>query len=255
MEKYREKPFLEGFRHITWGKTKGFIVPLAIAALSILSCNILFELEFNRFNWPLSFLWFFVAQFSLLSLFYWIYKKTNRRSTFNIICFIIMCITMSFCLFDNETLGRVLRTPGMLAMGIFISQIPKVKIELDNEIKAEKITLLLNIVGFALSSIAFVYLAYLPNFAVWKLHVFICIVCPSLLYFATAIPLRSRFFNILGELSIFIYLAQCPILLHFYSGTRVATDYFGWLCFYAILLFTINKIVNKILNKRKLAHS
>ena len=252
MEKYKEKSFRDAFKHITWDKTKGFIVPLGIAALSVLCCNILFELEFNRFNWPLSFLWFFVAQFAYLSLIFVIFKHTKRRSTFNIICFIILCITMSFCIFGSETLGRVLRGPGMLAMGIFISQIPKVKFELENKVKAERLALILNIVGFVVSAATFIYLAYLPEYAIWKLHVFICLVCPAFLYFATSLPVKGKIFNLLGELSIFVYLAQCPILLHFYAGTRVSTDYFGWLCFYTVLLFTINRIVNKIISKRKL---
>ena len=88
MEKFREKSLLEGFKHITWGKTKGFIVPLGLAALSILSCNIIFELEFNKFNWPLSFLWFFVAQFTYLSLFYLLFKKI-KRNICNLISFIV----------------------------------------------------------------------------------------------------------------------------------------------------------------------
>jgi peptidoglycan/LPS O-acetylase OafA/YrhL len=63
MEKYKEKPFLEGIKHISFGKVKGCIWPLLIAALSVLRCNIIFERELNKFNWPLRFLWFFVAQF------------------------------------------------------------------------------------------------------------------------------------------------------------------------------------------------
>jgi hypothetical protein len=251
MDKFRDKPFLQGFKHITWGKIRGFIVPLSLAALSILCCNIIFELEFDKFNWPLSFLWFFVAQFTYLSLFYFIYKKTKRRSVFNIICLIIMCITMSFCILNNETLGRVVRGPGMIALGIFISQVPKVRIELNNKERANRITLALNAIGFVVSAAAFLYLAYLPEYAIWKLHIFICIVCPSLLYFATALPLNGKLFNLLGELSIFIYLAQCPILLHYYAGTRDTKDYFGWLCFYAIIFFVVNRIVNTIIKKRK----
>ena len=253
MERFREKPFIEGFRHITWGRVKGFIVPLGFAALSILSCNLIFELELDRFNWPLSFLWFFVAQFTYLTLFYLLFKKIKKRSTFNIICGIILCVTMSFCLLKNETAGRVIRGPGMIAMGIFISQIPKIRINLKNEVISNRASIALNVVGFIVSALAFFQFAYLPEFTIWKLHVFICIICPALLYFATAIPLGGKLFNVLGELSVFIYLAQCPILLHFYSGTRVTTDYFGWLCFYALAMFVVNRIVNAIIIKRRKA--
>ena len=36
IEKYIDKPFSEGIKYIFWGKTKSFIVPLIIAASSIL---------------------------------------------------------------------------------------------------------------------------------------------------------------------------------------------------------------------------
>ena len=251
MQRYKDKPFIEGFKYITWGKTKGFIVPLGLAALSILGCNIIFEWELNKFNWPLSFLWFFVAQFTYLSLFYLLFKKIKRKSIFYAVSLIILCITMSFCILNNETLGRVLRGSGMIALGMFISLIPKIKLKLNNEIRAERLSILLNVIGFIASAIAFVYLAYTPEYHIWKLHVFIGIVCPALLYFATAIPVKGKLFDLLGELSIFIYLAQCPILLHYHAGTRDTRDYFGWLCFYAVLLFVINRVVNMVIRKKK----
>ena len=251
IDKYKERPFIEGFKHITWGKVKGFIVPLIIAALSILCCNITFGLEFDRFNWPLSFLWFFVAQFVYLSIFYLIIKKTKKRSTLNVVCVAIMFFTMSFCIFGNETFGRVARGPGMIALGILISQIPKINIQLKNEAISQKLTWVLNAIGFAASALAFLQFAYSPGYSIMKLHIFICIICPAVLYFATALPVHGKFFTFLGECSIFIYLAQCPILLHFYSGTKVTTDYFGWLCFYAVLMFVINRIVNLIIKRKK----
>lgn len=251
IEKFREKPFLKSSVIMFWGRIKRFVVPLIIAALSILCCNIIFEFDFNHFNWPLSFLWFFAAQFVYLSIFYLIYKKTKRRLTFNLVCAAIMCFTMSFCVLDNETLGRVVRGPGMIALGIFLSQIPKIKIKSAEKITREKLTTLINAIGFAVAAAAFAYLAYLPEFKIWKLHIFICVVCTSLLYFATSLPVRSKFLDLLGELSTFIYLAQCPILLHYYAGSRKSEDQFVWLCIYVVALFIINRVANKIIHNRK----
>ena len=255
IKKLQDKPFSKGAIYIFWGRTKGFIVPLLIATLSIISCNIIFELDFSGYNWPLSFLWFFAAQFVYLFLFYVLYRKIARRSVFNITCAIILCISMSLFIFMPEGFAklfdRVFRGPAMIAMGILISQIPKIKIKLNNKIREKNLNLFINITGFVVASVTFVYLAYLPGHSVWKLHLFLCIVCTSLLYFATALPIRSKFLNLLGEISIFIYLAQCPVLLNYYAGTRVTTDYFGWLCFYIVLLFTINRIVNAIIKRRK----
>lgn len=245
LEKLKEKPFLDATKAILWGRIKKIIVPLSIAALSILFCNIFFELDFGGFNWPFSFLWFFGAQFVYLSLFYLLYKKVKQLSSFNIICVIILFVTMSLCIFKNETFGRVARGPGMIALGMLISQIPKIKIELNNHSRAAKLTLLLNSIGFTLSAIAFLIFAYLPSFAIWKLHIFICIICPSLLYFATALPVRSKFLNFLGEFSVFIYLAQCPILIHHYSVSQDTRDQFPLFCICIIAMFVINRIVNR----------
>lgn len=244
IEKYKEKPFSEGIRFIFWGRTKRFIVPLIIAAMSILACNIAFRMDFN-FNWPLSFLWFFAAQFVYLSLFYLLLRKAKQRYVFNLACVVIICICLSLCIFDLKQFYRVFRGPAMIGLGMMTSQIPRLNIRLKNEIKARRITLFLNSLGFAVSAIAFLYLAYLPGQATWKLHLFTCVVCPALLYFAAALPVRSKFLNLLGEFSVFIYLAQCPILLHHYSVSRDTRDQFPLLCICAIALFLINRIVNK----------
>ena len=255
IEKYREKPFLEGAVFIFWSRTKSFIVPLIIAALSILSCNIIFELDFGGFNWPLSFLWFFAAQFVYMTVLYLILKNTKKRSTFNIICAGVVCISMSLFLFMPEWFARqfdrVFRGPAMLALGMLLSQVPRFKIKLDNEKKADKINILLNAIGFTVSAAAFIYLAYLPGYSVWKTHLFTCLVCPALLYFALGLPVKGKFFNLLGEISVFIYLAQCPILLHYYGGPGGTKDQFGWLCIYAAGMFFINRVINYIASKRK----
>ena len=255
IEKYREKSFWEGVHHIFWGRTKRFIVPLSIAALSILLCNIIFKLDFSGYNWPLSFLWFFLAQFLYLSIFYAILRIIKRRPMFNVVCLAIMFISMSLFIFMPsgfaKQFDRVFRGPAMLALGMLISQIPKIQTKLKDKIKAFRLTVTVNAIGFAIAAIIFIYLAYLPEYAVWKLHTFICLVCTSLLYFGTAISVRSRILDLLGEFSIFIYLAQCPILLHLYAGNKETEELFPWLCFYAVLLFAINRIINYIIKKRK----
>lgn len=250
MAKYRERPTLEGVRFIFWGRTKRFIVPLIIAALCILWCNTQLKLNFG-FNFPLSFLWFFAAQFVFLSLFYLIFKKAKSLSTFNIACAIIICISMSLFRLNLTGLDIFFRGPAMLAIGMLISQIPQIKINLKDETKSEKLRLAINIVGFTIAALAFIYLAYLPGYAIWKLHIFTCIVCTSLIYFASSVPVHSKFLNFLGEFSVFVYLAQCPILIHYYYGSRNTIEQFPWLCFYSVAFFILNRIINAIVNKKK----
>ncbi len=253
IERHKDGPFLKAVRFIFWGRTKRFIVPLIIAALSILWCNIAFELDFSGFNWPFSFLWFFAAQFVFLTLFYLLYKNTKKMSTFNIFCVIIICCSMSFFRFNIKQVEIVARGPAMLAIGMLLSQIPKIRIKSKDEAKSQKLSLLVNSIGFAVSALTFLYLAYLPEYSIWKLHLFTCIVCPSLLYFATALPVRSKFLNFLGEFSIYIYLAQCPILLHHYYVSENTKDQFPLFCICIVALFVINRIVNSITNKKRLA--
>lgn len=245
MESYRDKPVLEGIGFIFWGRTKRFIVPLIIAALSILYCNIAFAWEFNGFNWPFSFLWFFAAQFVFLSMFFLVLRKTKKQITFNIFCVVVICISMSAFRVLSKEFDRVARSPAMAAIGMLLSQVPKLEIKGgDNKVK-EKPTLLVNGIGFAVSALAFIYLAYLPGYEIWKLHLLGGLVGPAVLYFATALPVRSKFLNFLGEFSVFIYLAQCPILLHHYYVSRDTRDQFQLLCICAVAMFLLNRFVNK----------
>lgn len=243
IEKYREKPILQGIRFIGWDRNKRFIVPLIIAATSILVCNLAVEWD-GGFNWPLSFLWFFVAQFLYLTLFYLLYKAVKKRFVFNIICGVIICVFMSLFRLEISALDIPFRGPAMLAMGMLLSQIPKIRINSRDEARAARRSLTVNIIGFVIMLGISVYLAYLPEFTIWKLHLFTLVVCPMLLYFATAIPLKSRLLNLLGEFSIFIYLAQCPILLHYYFVSRDPMPQFILLCVCALALFGINRLVN-----------
>lgn len=255
IEKYNDRPLGEVIGQIFWGRTKSFIVPLGIAALSVLLCNIIFPLDFGGFNWPLSFLWFFAAQFVYLSLIYIILRKTKKRSTFNVACVVIVCVFMSLFLFMNDSFerqfDRVFRGPAMLALGMLVFQLPKVNIKLRDEKKAGTINLILNALGFAISAIAFAYLAYLPEYTTFKAHLFTCLICPAVLYFATALPVYSKFLNLLGEISIFIYLAQCPILIHHYAVSLDTRDQFPLFCVCIVAMFIINRVVNSIVNKKK----
>ena len=251
IEAYRKKRFFEGVRFLLLSKTKK--IPLIIAALSILYCNIAFELDFGGFNWPLSFLWFFVAQFVYTTIFYLLYKIIKKCSTFNIVCIVIICLSMCFFRLGIKQLDIPGRGPAMIAFGILISQLPKIKIRAKNTMKARRWSLAINIIGFIISASAFACLAYFPRYDIWQLHLSCCVVCPALLYFATALPVHSKILNFLGEFSVFIYLGQCPILLHHYYVSKDTRDQFPWLCVCAVALFIINRIVNAIIRRRKLA--
>ena len=238
MEKYKERPLAEGVAFVFWGRTKRFIIPLAIAGLSILYCNVAFPWELNGFNWPFSFLWFFAAQFVFLSLFFVAYRKAKDMRSFNIICLIVICVSMSLFLVLSREFDRVGRSPAMIAIGMLLSQVPKIKL-------GEKLTTPVNAVGFVISAAAFVYLAYLPGYEIWKLHLLGALVGPAVVYFATALPVRSKFLNFLGEFSVFIYLAQCPILLHHFHVSRDTRDQFPLLCICAVALFLLNRGINR----------
>ena len=245
IEKYLEKSTAEGICFIIWGRTKRFIVPLIIAVLSNILCNILFPLEFNGFNWPLSFLWFFAAQFLLLSLYFLLLKKVKSISIFNVVCIIVIFICISLCRFDLKQFYRVARAPAMLAMGMLLSQIPKLSLKLNDKESVQRLSVILNAVCFTVFAAVFFYLAYLPGQATWKVHLLCCLVCPLLIYFANALPVHSKLLDLLGEFSVFIYLAQLPILFHHYLVSRDTRDQFPLLCICALAMFLINRVIKK----------
>lgn len=245
MEKLKERPLGEGVVFIFWGRTKRFIVPLILAALSILYCNIVFPWELNGFNWPFSFLWFFAAQFVFLSLFFMAYRKAKSRLAFNILCLVVICLSMSAFTVLTKEFDRVARGPAMVAIGMLLSQVPKLRLIRKDGSVAETGTLVVNALGFALSAVAFIYLAYLPGYEIWKLHLLGGLVGPAVVYFATALPVHSKFLDLLGEISVFIYLAQCPILLHHFHVSRDTRDQFPLLCVCAVALFLLNRVINK----------
>ncbi len=252
IEKYLNRPFWEGVRYIVFGRTKRFIVSLIIAALSIILCNIIFPLELDGgFNWPPSFLWFFLVQFLCLSLYYLLLKKVKKMSYFNIVCVIVICLSLTISTKFNKPMDIPYRSPAMLAVGMLLSQIPRIKITLKDEKREETLHLLVNAVGFAVAAAAFIYLAYLPGHTIWKSHLLCCLVCPAVVYFATALPIRSKFFNLLGEFSVCIYLAQCPILFHRYLVSMDTRDQFPLLCVCAVAMFVLNRIINKSMEKRR----
>lgn len=250
IEKYRKGPFWQGIRFVFWDRTKRFIVPLAIAALSITMCNILFELDLG-FNWPLSFLWFFAAQFTFLTVYYLLLRIIKKQLVFNLVCGVIICISLSLFKLEIEALDICFRVPAMIAIGMLLSQIPKLNIKLKDEIKSKRLNIAINAVCFTALAAITTYLIYRPEYAVWKIHLICCLLFPAILYFATEIPVRSRLLNLLGEISLFIYLAQCPILLHYYAITHNTKTEFYTLCVCAALLFAINRAVNAIIKRKK----
>jgi len=172
-------------------------------------------------------------------------RKLKSLTAFNIACGIAVCVFMSLHRVLSIEFDRVARGPAMLAIGMLLSQVPKVKIRLSGSGQGEKLTLLVNALGFAVSFAAFVYLAYLPKYEIWKLHLLGCLVSPAVLYFATALPVRSKLLNFLGECSVFIYLAQCPVLLHHFYVSRDTRDQFPLLCICAVALFLLNRVINR----------
>ena len=251
MERFKDANVKEGIKFIFWGKTKKIIVPLAIAALSVILCNIFAEMD-TGFNWPLSFLWFFAAQFVYSTFFFVLYKKIKRRYVFNIVCGVVIALSMSFFKLGFSVVDIPARGPAMIALGILISQIPKINIKLKNERVAKRLSVLINAVGFVIAAASSIYLAYLPKYEVWRLHLLCCVTYVALVYFATALTVHSKILNFLGELSIFIYLAQCPILLLYYFVKEDTQAQFIPLIICTVLLFILNKIVNEVKKKKAL---
>ena len=249
IQKYRDGSVWKGIGFVFWSRTNRFIVPLIIAASSVLLCNIIFPIDLC-FNWPLSFLWFFAAQFVYLSCYFLLLKVIKKQFIFNIICGVVICISLSMFLLGIKNFDICFRGPAMLAIGMLLSQIPKLKFKLKDEKKSNRLSVAINAIGFSVASVLAIYLIYLPDYAIWKIHLICCILFPAIVYFGTSVPVRGRFFDFLGEFSVFIYLAQCPILLHYYAFTHDTKLEFYTLCVCALALFAINRFVNYLRKRR-----
>ena len=248
IQKYKDKSIGRGIVDIFWSRVKGFIVPLVIAASSVLLCNIIFPMDFG-FNWPLSFLWFFAAQFVYLSVYFLLYRLIKKPFIYNVACALIIAVSLSLFKLEIKALDICFRGPAMIGIGILISQIPAISIKLKKK-EARPLTVALNIIGFIISFGLAFYLIYRPEHSVGKIHLICCILFPAIVYFASAIPIRGRVFDFLGEISVFIYLAQCPILLHYYGITNDTSKEFYTLCACAVLLFAINRVINAVKKRR-----
>ena len=133
----------------------------------------------------------------------------------------------------------------MLAIGMLLSQISPVNIQSKDEKMEKMLNLFVNAIGFLITAATFVYLAYLPGGEIWKIHFLCCIICPAVVYFATALPVYSKFLNLLGELSIFVYLSQCPILFHHYLVSQDTKEQFPILSVCVIVMFALNRLINR----------
>ena len=166
IQKYRERRVGEGIRFVFWSRISRFVVPLIIAASSVLLCNIIFKLDAG-FNWPLSFLWFFAAQFVYLSCYYLLFKLIKKRFVYNIVCAVIICASMSMFLLGFKVLDICFRGPAMIGLGILLSQVPKLNIKLRNEAVGRFLSMALNVIGFIVSFALAFYLIYRPEDDLW----------------------------------------------------------------------------------------
>ena len=80
-----------------------------------------------------------------------------------------------------------------------------------------------------------------------------CVICPAVIYFASALPAHGKVFDLLGEFSLYIYLGQCPIIIHHYAVSRDTRDQFPILCIVVVLMFIIYRLANRKKRDKKVA--
>jgi len=195
--KSSDKSYFQGGLNLSWKKLK----PLGVTFLiSVVFSLIYFFRHFTKEPCdPLGFMWYIEWLIIVPLIYYTLYYLIKNKKIFNIvtICIVIVShVIESFVLVD----WGMFRGMTSIGLGMLVSQIPK------NSWKIGKINinLIISVVLIIGTIIAGCNKAYIP----YADHIFILLLFPALLYFASCVNIDCGFLNYLGGLSFGLYAYQ-----------------------------------------------
>ena len=214
MRKEKDRPVLKGFWNIIFGRVKPMLFTMCFIAAFNAVCIALFIRE-NYFNtlFELFKYWWFVLFLSLgIGLLYLVYRalKTERRfAIFLVILSASMTILQYVVVEKNMFIDELVffaRTLGCIPVGILISYIPMLKQMKFNVSIPIVIVLIPTLFYFAYNEKTFfVRLLMIGMFA-------------ALVYFSSNISFGSKICDLLGQLSVRIYLYMAFITMLYIFG-------------------------------------
>jgi peptidoglycan/LPS O-acetylase OafA/YrhL len=209
MKKLKEEKIIVGIGKIMFGRVKPMMFTLCFISAFNFLCVILFIREnyldtlFDLFKY-----WWFVLYLSIaIGVLYFVYRILRKEKIF--ITFLVILALGMACLhyavvvqglFISE-LVFFTRAFGCLSAGILVSYIPKIK----------KWKLLPSILAIALLIPSLFYLAYaIKTFFVGLAMIFMF---GALMYFSSHISLGGKVFDLIGQLSVRVYLYMAFITM------------------------------------------
>jgi peptidoglycan/LPS O-acetylase OafA/YrhL len=216
MRKLKDEPVFAGFGKIMYGRVKPMIFTLCFIAAFDLICVALFIREnyldtlFNLFKY-----WWFVLYLTVgIGILYLVYRLLKKEKFF--VVFLFGLILVMTCLHYAVVVEKKLfiemvfftRSFGCISAGILLSYIPKISL------KYKKFNFAIPIVLILFPTLLYLYYND-KSFAVCLLMI---LMFGALMYFSTGISVGGRFFDLLGKLSVRMYLYMAFLTMFRYIG-------------------------------------
>ena len=209
MRRLKDEKTFVGMVKIMFGRVKPMLFTLCFISAFNLVCILIFVRE-NYFNtlFELFKYWWFVLFLTVgIGLIYLVYRALKSEKLF-IAFLIVLAIGMAclhyYVVVESKFVIEVVfftRALGCISAGILVSYIPKLKIK--------KFNYSIPIVILILPTL--IYLFYnKKNFFICILMIFMF---GALMYFSTAINVGGRIFDLLGKLSVRIYLELLCLII------------------------------------------
>lgn len=198
LDKHKQSPFFVGLNKMVWSKIKPLGIAFAVGIVFVVWQRIL-----EGKPVLMGYLWYVPIMLLSFVLIYILHRLMKSKTSFIIVlaaialgCYLILYIPIS------EKLG-VARGIGAVSLGVLLSYIPKVNLNI-NKIN-------LNWIIISLVFAVVIFLAYIPKDGWMFEHLLIFIFMPALIYFTSTVHLNCKVLNYLGSLSFPIYAFQCVL--------------------------------------------
>ena len=202
IRKEQDSPFFKGMARIMFGRVK----PMAFSMCFIFAFDLIYVLLFvnedhlEALRWLVRYWWFVLFLTVAAGLIYLLYRLVKSEKIFAIIlgAVIAAMTVLQYAVAEMgmffDGLSFATRTFGCLPLGILISYIPKIKVKKFNH----------NIIPVVLLIPTMLYLAYIKKS--FFMLLLMIVLFSALVYFSSSVPVGGKVFDILGQLSVRIYL-------------------------------------------------
>lgn len=212
--KEREAPVLKGFGRVMLGRVRPMAFTMCFITAFNLACLVIFIREdyYNTIHTLFMYWWFVLFLTVGVGVLYLIYRAFRKEKPFAVflVLLVLSVAYIHYLVIVKRSLPIKLqfftRTACFIPLGILISYIPPIKYKKFNP----------NIPFALVTGLTLLYLAYSQtSFA--SAVVMVVIFC-ALTYFSLGISVGGRFFDLVGKLSVRIYLYMSFVTMLYFLG-------------------------------------